>query len=219
MAMRPGGPATTWTVSDPRTVSATLADTILAPAAVELSVPVAVPVASVGPAGWVRVLPVPVADKTTMAPLMGKPLSSFAVTLMVVVLAPPPAMMVPGAAVTVLRAVLKGPLLTVTVAVEKIAAPLIVAETTLSPDPVELSVPVAAPVASVGPAGWVRVLPVPVAARITVAPLTGLPYSSRAVTVMMLVLEPALTVIVPGAAVTVLRAALTGPTPTVTVAV
>src|ERR687892_724710 len=111
-----------------------------------------------------------------------------------------------------------GPALTVTVAVWEIAVPLIAAETTLAPAAVELSVPVAAPFASVT-GGWVRVLPVPVAARTTVAPLTALPNSSRAVTVMVLVPPLAIMAIVPGAALTVLRAALTGPTPTVTVAV
>src|SRR5919106_1221873 len=97
-----------------------------------------------------------------------------------------------------------GPLLTITVAVGGIAVPLIVAETTLAPAAVELSVPVATPVASVEPAGWVRVLAMPVAARTTVAPLTALPKSSRAVTVIMLVLEPVLTAIAPGATASVL---------------
>src|SRR5919106_5795904 len=211
------GPALTvtvavWEIAVPLIV----AETTLSPTAVELSVPVAAPFALVT-GGWVRVLQVPVAARTTVAPLTALPNSSRAVTVMVLV--PPLAMMVPGAAVTVLWAALTGPALTVTVAVWEIAMPLIVAETTLAPAAVELSVPVAAPVAPVGPAGWVRVLPVPVAARTTVAPLTGLPNSSRAVTVMMLVPEPVLAPIVPGAALTVLRAALTGPTPTVTVAV
>src|SRR5919106_244290 len=214
------GPALTvtvavWEIAMPLIV----AETTLAPAAVELSVPVAAPVAPVGPAGWVRVLPVPVAARTTVAPLTGLPNSSRAVTVMMLVPEPVLAPIVPGAAVTVLRAALMGPALTVTVAVWGIAVPLIVAETTLAPAPVELSVPVAAPFASVGPAGWVRVLPVPVAARTTVAPLTGLPKSSRAVTVMMLLPEPVLAPIAPGAAETVLLAALTAPTPTVTVVV
>src|SRR5438046_9559451 len=58
---------------------------------------------------------------------------------------------------------------------------------------VELSTPVAMPFALVA-AGWVRLLPSPVAARTTVAPLTGSPAASRAVTVMVLV-WPAATVI------------------------
>src|SRR5919106_4038333 len=211
------GPALTvtvavWEIAMPLIV----AETTLAPAAVELSVPVAAPVAPVGPAGWVRVLPVPVAARTTVAPLTGLPNSSRAVTVMMLVPEPVLAPIVPGAAVTVLRAALTGPTPTVTVAVWGIAVPLIVAETTLAPTVVELSVPVAAPFALVT-GGWVRVLPVPVAARTTVAPLTALPNSSRAVTVMVLV--PPLAMMVPGAAVTVLWAALTGPALTVTVAV
>src|SRR5919106_1483921 len=213
------GPALTvtvavWEIAMPLIV----AETTLAPARVELSAPVAAPFAPVGPVGWVRVLPVPVAARTTVAPLTGLPNSSRAVTVMMLVPEPVLAPIVPGAAVTVLRAALTGPTPTVTVAVWGIAVPLIVAETTLAPTVVELSVPVAAPFASVT-GGWVRVLPVPVAARTTAAPLTGLPNSSRAVTVIVLALEPPLAAIVPGAAATVLRAALTGPTPTVTVAV
>src|SRR5919106_5733996 len=209
------GPALTvtvavWEIAVPLIV----AETTLSPTAVELSVPVAAPFALVT-GGWVRVLQVPVAARTTVAPLTALPNSSRAVTVMVLV--PPLAMMVPGAAVTVLWAALTSPALTVTVAVWEIAMPLIVAETTLAPAAVELSVPVTAPVAPVGPVGWVRVLPVPVAARTTVASLTGLPNSSRAVTVM--VLEPVLAAIVPGAALTVLRVALTDSALTVTVAV
>jgi hypothetical protein len=49
----------------------------------------------------------------------------------------------------------------------------------MSPDgasaTVELSVPVATPLAFVVPTGWVSVLPVPVAERTTVAPATGFP--------------------------------------------
>src|ERR687892_263558 len=212
------GPALTvtvavWEIAVPLIV----AETTLAPAPVELSVPVAAPFAPVGPVGWVRVLPVPVAARTTVAPLTGLPNSSRAVTVMMLVPEPVLAPIVPGAAVTVLRAALTGPTLTVTVAVWEIGVPSIVAETTLAPARVELSVPVATPVAPVRPVGWVRVLPVPVAARTTVAPLTGLPNSSRAVTVM--VLEPVLAAIVPGAALTVLRVALTESALTVTVAV
>src|SRR5918996_1215531 len=211
------GPALTvtvavWEIAVPLIV----AETTLAPATVELSAPVAAPFAPVGPAGWVRVLPVPVAARTTVAPLTGLPNSSRAVTVMMLVPEPVLAPIVPGAAVTVLRAALTGPTPTVTVAVWGIAVPLIVAETTLAPTVVELSVPVAAPFASVT-GGWVRVLPVPVAARTTVAPLTALPNSSRAVTVMVLV--PALAMMVPGAAVKVGWAALTDSALTVTVAV
>src|SRR2546427_696083 len=50
---------------------------------------------------------------------------------------------------------------------------------------VELSVPVATPLALVTAAGWVSVFPLPVAASTTVAPLIGFPDASRAVTVIV----------------------------------
>jgi hypothetical protein len=95
------------------------------------------------------------------------------------------------------------------------ATPSIVADTVLVPAPVELSVPVATPLASVGP-GWTSVLPVPVAASVTVAPDTGLPLASRAVTVIVEVPLPA---VIGDVAVTVDRLADTAPAFTTTVAV
>src|ERR1043166_39914 len=77
------------------------------------------------------------------------------------------------------------PAVTTTVAVWAMATVLIVADTVFAAATVELSVPVATPLAFVVPTGCVRVLPVPVAASTTVAPLTGLPEASRAVTVMV----------------------------------
>ena len=53
------------------------------------------------------------------------------------------------------------------------------------------SVPVATPLASVEPAGWVSVFPDPVALNVTVMPLRGLPLASRAVTVIVEVPLPA----------------------------
>ena len=64
-----------------------------------LSVPVATPWALVGPDGWVRVFPLPVADSTTVAPLTRVPLESFAVT--VIVDEPLPATIEVGEAATV----------------------------------------------------------------------------------------------------------------------
>jgi len=78
-------------------------------------------------------------------------------------------------------------------------------------------VPVATPLAFVGLAGCVSVLPEPVVARTTVAPLMGLPFASRAVTVIVDVPLPA--VIEVGDAVTVDCEADTDPAVTVTVAV
>src|SRR5712692_6733901 len=85
------------------------------------------------------------------------------------------------------------PAFTTTVAVWVIATALIVADTVFDSAAVEVSVPVATPLALVVPTGWVRVFPVPVAASTTVAPGIGLPFASRAVTVMVDVLLPAVT--------------------------
>src|SRR5439155_911026 len=168
-----------WAIATPLIV----AETVLASGVVELRVPVATPLAFVGPAGWVRVLPEPVALRTTVAPLIGFPLASRAVTVIVEV--PLPAAIDVGDAVTVDCDADTVPAVTVTVAACVIATPLIVAETVLVSGFVELSVPVATPLALVGPAGWVRVLPEPVALRTTVAPLVGFPLASRAVTVIV----------------------------------
>jgi len=83
------------------------------------------------------------------------------------------------------------PAFTTTVAVCVTPTPLIVAETVFDSATVELKVPVATPLALVVAPGCVTVLPVPVAARITVAPATGLPSASRAVTVIVEVPLPA----------------------------
>ncbi len=76
-----------------------VAETVFGSATVALSVPVATPVASVVPLGCVSVFPLPVAASTTVAPPIGLPLASFAVTVIVEV--PLPAAMDGGAAVTV----------------------------------------------------------------------------------------------------------------------
>src|SRR5207247_4259890 len=75
------------------------------------------------------------------------------------------------------------------------AVPLAVAETVFVPAPVELSVPVATPLALVVPLGWVRVLPLPVAATTTGAPLIGLPLASFAVPVIVVLPLPAVRVV------------------------
>src|SRR6266511_1042813 len=168
-----------WAIAVPLAV----AETVFVPATVELNVPVATPLALVGPLGWVSVLPLPVADTTTVAPLIGFPPASFAVT--VIVELPLPAVIEPGAAATVDCAAATGPGFTVTDAVCVMAVPFAVADTVFVPAPVELSVPVATPLASVGPLGWVSVLPLPVADSTTVAPLIGFPLASLTVTVIV----------------------------------
>src|SRR5436309_2190428 len=94
------------------------------------------------------------------------------------------------------------PAATLTVAVCVTAmVPFTVAVTVLAPAAVELRVPVICPLASVVPEGWTKVFPVVgAAASATVAPLTGLPFASRTVTVMVALPLPA--VIDVGAALT-----------------
>src|SRR5690348_3566553 len=84
-----------------------------------------------------------------------------------------------------------GPGLTTTVAVWVTATPLMVADTVFDSATVELNVPVATPLAFVVALGCVSVLPVPDAVTTTVAPCTGFPNASRAVTVIVDVPLPA----------------------------
>src|SRR5574341_540160 len=77
----------------------TVADTLFVSAKVDASVPVAVPLGSVPAAGWVSVLPVPVVPRTTVAPAIGLPNWSRAMTVRVDV--PAPATIVAGLAESV----------------------------------------------------------------------------------------------------------------------
>src|SRR5439155_4746801 len=61
-----------------------VAEMVFEPAAVDDSVPVTTPLASVVPTGWVNVFPaVGVAVSVTVAPWIGLPFASFAVTVIV----------------------------------------------------------------------------------------------------------------------------------------
>src|SRR5881628_2538638 len=146
------GPAVTETVAV--CVMATelmVADTVLVSAVVELRVPVATPFAFVVPTGCVSVVPVVgVAANTTVAPWIGFPLASFAVTVMVDV--PLPAV-IGEVAATVDCVADTVPAFTTTVAVCVIATALIVADTVFAPAAVELKLPLATPPASVVPSG------------------------------------------------------------------
>src|SRR5438093_1327638 len=146
-----------------------VAETVLEPAAVDDRVPVATPLASVVPTGWVRVFPpVGVAASVTVAPWIGFRWASFAVTVMAD--APLPAA-IGEVAPTVDCAADTVPAFTTTVAVCVIATALIVADTVFDPAAVDERLPVATPVTSVVPTGCVNVLPlVGFAARTTVAP-------------------------------------------------
>src|SRR5881397_1639697 len=111
-----------WVTATPLIV----AETILSSATVELRVPVATPLALVVPLGCVSVFPLPVAASTTVAPAIGLPDASRAVTVIVDV--PVPAAMGDVAA-TVDTVPETAPTVTTTVAVCVIATLLIVAET------------------------------------------------------------------------------------------
>src|SRR5438093_9808148 len=138
-----------------------VAETVFDPAAVELSVPVATPLASVVPTGCVSVFPaVGVAASVTVAPSIGLPLASFAVTVIVDV--PLPAA-IGDVALTVDCAADTVPGFTTTVAVCVTATPLIIADTVFDSATVALSVPVATPLAFVVVLGCVTVFPKPVA--------------------------------------------------------
>jgi len=161
-----------------------VAETVFDSATVALNVPVATPLAFVAALGCVRVLPAPVAVSTTVAPAIGFPEASRAVTVIVDALAPLEAVIGDVAATLdcpadTLLAV------TTTVAVCVIATAPIVADTVFAPATVELKVPVATPLAFVAAVGCVSVLPVPLAARTTVAPAIGFPNSSLRVTVIV----------------------------------
>src|SRR5205823_2044715 len=152
----------------------------------ELNVAVRTPVVgSVVPVAGVRVFPVPpVAVRLTLAPPIGLPFASRAVTVMV---DEPPAGIDAGAAATVDCGADTGLTVTVTPAVCVVATVLIVAEIVFPPVVVELNVPVRPPFPTRrSPVPGVRVFPVPpVAVRLTLAPPIGLPFASRAVTVMV----------------------------------
>src|SRR6266566_3749905 len=180
-----------------------VAETVLDSATVELSVPVATPLAFVVAAGCVSVFPVPVAASTTVAPWTGLPSASLAVTVIVDVLVP-------------LDAVIGVLACTTTVAVCVITTPLIVADTVFDSATAELNVPVATPSAVVGPLGCVSVFAVPVAASTTVAPAIAFPNPSLAVTVIVDAPVPAA---IGDVAATVDCAADTAPGFTTTVAV
>ena len=118
---------------------------------------------------------------------------------------------VPSGTVPLLRVALGAPGDTATLAVWVTAVPAIVAETTRLPGVVALSRPVVDPLLRVRVAGWVSVFPVPLADRVTARPEIGLSNASRAVTVMVLRLDPPDAVMVAGAALTWLFPAVTGP--------
>src|SRR5207245_2342005 len=125
-----------------------VADTVFDSVAVDVRVPVATPLALVVPTGCVGVFPVPDAASTTVAPWIGLPLASRAVT---VIVEPVPPAVIGDVAATVDCAAETVPAFTTTVAVWVTATALIVTETVFEPAAVELKFPVATPLALVVP--------------------------------------------------------------------
>jgi hypothetical protein len=150
-----------------------IAEIVLLSAAVELRLPVATPLAFVGPTGCVNVFPVPVAASTTDAPGIRLPNSSRPVTVIVEVPMPDA---IGDVALTVESADDTSAGVTVTAAVCGMSCVSTRADTVFVSAVVELSVPVATPFASVGPAGGATVFPAPVAVSVTVFPLITFPY-------------------------------------------
>src|SRR5207247_7622938 len=115
-----------------------VAEIVFASASVAASAPVATPLAFVGAAGCVSVFPDPVAASTTVAPGIGLPFASRAVTAIVDV--PLPAA-IGDVAPTVDCAAHTCPAFTATVTVCVMATPSIVADTVFEPAAVELKLP------------------------------------------------------------------------------
>jgi hypothetical protein len=174
-----------------------VAETIFCPATVALRLLKATPAALVPPVGCGRVAPAPLTANWTVAPAIALSNPSRAVAVTVAAL--PPAVMVRGFVTSNERVAdtAAGP--TVTVAVWVIGTPLTVALTVFVSAIVADKVPVATPVPSVGPVGDASAFPVPVALSATVAPGTGLPLASFAVTVIVATLAPLEAVIALGA--------------------
>jgi hypothetical protein len=195
-----------------------VAVSVAVPAVVERTVPVVWPLASVAAAGCVSVSAAPREEASvTVLPLTGLPLASRSVTVIVDV-ATPSAATVAGLAVTVDIVADTAPAVNVTdtVCVTVIASVVSVAVIVLVPAVVDRIVPVVCPFASVAAAGCVTVPSV--AARLTVLPLTGFPFASRNVTVIIAVARPSAVTVV-GLAVTVEVVADTPPAVKVTVTV
>src|SRR5207237_626447 len=153
--------------------------------------------------------PVPGA-KVTATPATGLPKASCTITAGGTATAVPTVAAWPSPTLIAMDAAAAAVTLTLAVAVTAVT-PLSVALIVFVSALVELSVAVAWPLAPVRLVGWASALFVPLAARVTVTPLTGLPNSSFAVTVIVAALAPVDAVIAAGVAATSDRAALGAP--------
>ncbi len=189
------------------------------PIVVDLTVPVICPLAFVVPEDWVMVSVAPrLDDKVTVAPGTGLLLLSRTVTVMVEVVVPSATTLV-GLAATVDVLPDGAPAVNVMLAVWVIATLFAAALITAVPDVSDVTVAMNCPLAFVVPEAGVIVSVVPrFDNNVTLAPATKLLFTSRTVTVMVLVAVPFATTLV-GLATTVELVALTAPAVNVTVAV
>ena len=184
----------------------TVTHTSLEPAAMLARAPVARPVASLGPAGWVKTPPVPEAEISTVCPTTGLPLTSRRTTVRVEASTPSATRPSTGLAVTLesegLR--LAGSPWKVTVGWSRRTSwpgpGLTVTVTVLAPAAVLARKPVAVPFASVGRVGCWTEDPLPLAESCTNWPGTGLPWTSRTTTVTVEGVRPSATSPADGAA-------------------
>ena len=163
---------------------------VFAPAPVDWIVPVVWPEAFVTEPGCPSVLPEPVAAKAAVAPGTGLLFASRRVIVTVELAEPSAVTPELGEAEIVEFAATGAPGIKVTVLVTVPKPAGVAMLTVLVSATVDLMVPEAWPEAFVVEPGWARVLPVPVEAKVTVWPLTGLSKASRSVTVTVLSAEP-----------------------------
>lgn len=163
---------------------------VLVSARVEAIVPLACPETFVTAAGCVSVFPVPLDAKVVDVPEITLPFTSRRVIVTVEVLVPSAETFVLGEAAMVEVAADGAPAVKVTAVVTVVNPEGVAMESVFASATVDRIVPVATPEASVTAAGWVRVLPVPVDAKVVVTPLTGLLLASRRVMVSVEFVEP-----------------------------
>src|SRR5574341_120587 len=189
------------------------------PIVVDLTVPVICPLAFVVPEGWVMVSVAPrLEDKVTVAPGTGLLFTSRTVTVIVLTVTPSATTLV-GAAATVEVPPLTGPAVNVIVGGELIVTPPATAVITAVPDVNDVTVAINCPDPFVVPEAGVSVSVVPrEELKLTVAPDTKLLFTSRTVTVIVLVAVPSATTLV-GLAATVEEPPVTAPAVNVTIAV
>lgn len=192
---------------------------VFASAAVETIEPVVTPEAFVTAAGAVIVLPEPVDAKAAATPVIGLFVLSRSVMLTVEE-ATPLAVSPPEGDPEIVELLVEGAPATNPTVVVRAPSPVgAVKESVFVSAKLEAIVAVATPEAFVTDAGWVSVFPVPVDARVTVVPVTGLLFASFSVIVRVDVVTPSAVTLLAGEAVKVEFATVAGPATNVTVPV